>query len=291
MTSDEGSTPPARDPERDLTPGDHAPNPETAVVTVPPEPPAPLPGATTDPPASAASASDEPGGVMSLVDHLAELRNRIVWSVLAIGVGAIIGFLVGEPVIALLRSPLPSDEPLITLSIGDAFAIRLRIAIVIGIILAMPVILWNLWRFVAPGLTDRERRAILPWIPVALVFFIIGVGIAYFILPYASSFLLSFQTPDLQAMLSAREYFDFVSTLFLVFGLIMEFPILLVALSRVGIVTSARLRRSRRVAILVITVFAALATPGGDPVSFGILALALYILFEGTVLVIRRSGR
>ncbi|MCI0584474.1 MAG: twin-arginine translocase subunit TatC [Chloroflexi bacterium] len=288
MTSDEGSSPPARrDPEPDLTSGDPAPAAETAVVTVPPAPPTPpSPSASTDAPAS-----DDPGGVMSLVDHLAELRNRIVWSVLAIAAGAIVGFVVGEPVIALLRSPLPSDEPLITLSIGDAFAIRLRIAIVIGIILAMPVILWNLWRFVAPGLTDRERRAILPWIPVALVFFIIGVGIAYFILPYASSFLLSFQTPDLQAMLSAREYFDFVSTLFLVFGLIMEFPILLVALSRVGIVTSARLRRSRRVAILVITVFAALATPGGDPVSFGILALALYVLFEGTVLVIRRSGR
>lgn len=248
-----------------------------------PAPDAPDPGGTRP--------AGEPASVMSLVGHLTELRNRIIWSIAAVVVGAVIGFFASESVIAFLKSPLPTDKPLIYLSIGDPFAIRVRISIIIGIILGMPVILWHVWRFVSPGLTATERRAILPWIPAALAFFVIGVGIAYIVLPFAAVFLLSFQTPELQALLSAREYFDFVSTLFLAFGLLMEFPILLVGLSRVGIVTSARLRRSRRVIILGIAIFSAVATPGGDLVSPTVLGITLYVLFEGTIVVIRRSGR
>jgi sec-independent protein translocase protein TatC len=275
MTNDEEPVQPASNPDRGLDPVA-----ETALAPAPP----PSPGS---------SASGEPGGVMSLVDHLAELRNRIVWSILGVAAGAVVGFAFGDPIIAFLRAPLPlpADEPLRFTSIGDPFAIKIRIAIVAGVILAMPVILWNVWRFVAPGLTASERRAILPWIPAALVFFLVGVSIAYVVLPFAAAFLLSFQTEDLQPLLTAREYFDFVSTLFLAFGLLMEFPILLVGLSRVGIVTSERLRRSRRVAVLGIAVFAAAVTPGGDLVSPSILGLTLYILFEGTIVVIRRSGR
>ena len=237
-----------------------------------------------------AATPDEPGAVMSLVDHLAELRDRIIWSLLAVGLGAVVGFLAGAQIIDFLSTPLPGQRLFFT-SIGDPFAIRIRIAIVVGIILAMPVILWNVWRFISPGLTTSERRAILPWIPAALLFFAMGVSIAYVVLPFAATFLLSFQTAELQPLLTAREYFDFVSTLFLAFGLLMEFPILLVGLSRVGIVTSERLRRSRRAIILGIAVFSAAATPGGDLVSPTILGLTLYILFEGTVVVIRRSGR
>jgi sec-independent protein translocase protein TatC len=232
-------------------------------------------------------------GVMPLVDHLAELRTRIIRSLVAIGIGSAIGFLAGEPIIALLRHPLIglTDKPLVFTSMGDPFAIRLRIALVVGIILAMPVLLWQVWQFVSPGLTPKERRAILPWIPAALLFFVIGVSIAYIILPFAAQFLLSFQTPDLQPLLTVREYFDFVTTLFLAFGLLMEFPILLVGLSKVGIVTSERLRRTRRFTILGIAIFSAVATPGGDLVSPTVLGLTLYVLFELTTIVIRRSGR
>jgi sec-independent protein translocase protein TatC len=270
----------------DEEPLPHAPDSAVAVVEEPPEP-----GAAEPTPAAPAGGAGDAGAVMSLVDHLSELRNRIIWSILAVGIGAVVGFAAGEPIIAFLRSPLPTDQPLVFTSVGDPFAIRIRIAIVVGIILAMPVLLWNVWRFVAPGLTARERRSILPWIPAALVFFVLGVSIAYIVLPYAAAFLLSFQTPDLQALLTAREYFDFVTTMFLAFGLLMEFPILLVGLSRVGIVTSDRLRRSRRVIVLGIAVLSAAATPGGDLVSPVILGLTLYVLFEGTIFVIRRSGR
>jgi sec-independent protein translocase protein TatC len=241
--------------------------------------------------AEGAPPSPADGAAMSLVDHLVELRNRIGWSLLAVGVGSIVGFALGEPIIKILTDPLPIDAPLRTSGIGDAFAIRIQIAIIVGIILAMPVLLWHVWRFIAPGLTQRERRAILPWIPAALVFFVMGVSIAYIVLPFAAAFLLSFQTAELQPLLLARDYFSFVTTLFLAFGLLMEFPILLVGLSRVGIVTSERLRSSRRMIILGIAVFSAVATPGGDMISPTVLGVTLYILFEGTVVVIRRSGR
>jgi sec-independent protein translocase protein TatC len=231
------------------------------------------------------------GGVMPLVDHLTELRRRLIWSVIAIAVGSVVGFIIGEPIIAILRAPLPAGTPLIVTGIGDSFAIRLQIALVVGVILAMPVLLWHVWRFISPGLTPRERRAILPWIPAALVFFVMGVAIAYVILPFAAQFLLSFQTPEFTALLSIRDYFGFVTTLFLAFGILMEFPILLVGLSRVGIVTSERLRRSRRYTILAIAIFSAVATPGGDLVSPTVLGVTLYILFELTLIVIRRSGR
>jgi sec-independent protein translocase protein TatC len=230
-------------------------------------------------------------GSMPLAGHLAELRNRLLWSLLAIGIGAIIGYSFGDPIVAMLRAPIPADVPLVVTEIGAAFSIRLQIALVTGVILAMPVILWHVWRFIAPGLTRAERRSILPWIPLALVFFALGVGIAYVVLPFAATFLLGFLTSDIQPLLDIQKYFDFATGLFLMFGLLMEFPILLVGLSRVGIVTSERLRRSRRVVLLVIMIFAAIATPGPDLVSPIVLGTTLYVLFEGTVLFIRRTGR
>lgn len=230
-------------------------------------------------------------GVMSLVDHLSELRTRIVRSILAVGIGAIVGFAFAERIEAILKSPLPYDRPLISTGIGDPFAIQLRIAIVVGIILAMPVIVWQIWAFVAPGLTPPERKTIRPWLVLAFVFFAMGVGIAWVVLPFASGFLLSFQTASIESLLDARQYFDFVSTLFLAFGLLMEFPIVLVALSRVGVVTSELLRRSRRIVVLGIAIFAAAVTPGGDLVSPGVLGITMYLLYELTIVLIRRSGR
>ena len=236
-------------------------------------------------------APPQPPGAMPLTGHLAELRNRILWSLLAIAVGGSVGFAFGERLIDFLRSPLPPDVKLIQIELGDGFAIRVQIAFVVGVILAMPVLLWHMWRFVAPGLTATERRSVLPWIPAALVFFVLGVSIAYVILPFAAAFLLSFVPTGVDRTINIRSYFDFMSTLFLVFGILMEFPILLVGLSRVGIVTSERLRRARRLVILGIAIFAAVATPGGDLVSPVVLGFTLYVLFEGTILFIRRTGR
>jgi sec-independent protein translocase protein TatC len=228
---------------------------------------------------------------MPLTGHLAELRDRLLWIILAVAVGGAIGFAFGEQLISLLRSALPPDVRLIQIELGDGFAIRLQISLVVGLILAMPVILWHGWRFIAPGLTEGERRAILPWIPMALVFFGLGVSVAYVVLPFAATFLLQFVPPDVDRTINIRSYFEFMSSLFLAFGILMEFPILLVGLSRIGIVTSDRLRRSRRMTILAIAIFAAVVTPGGDLVSPFVLGLTLWLLYEGTILFIRRTGR
>ena len=228
---------------------------------------------------------------MPLTDHLAELRNRVIWSIVAIAVGGSVGFAYADPIVVFLRQPLPPDVPLIQIEIGDAFAIQLQISLVVGIILAMPVILWNAWRFIAPGLTREEQRAVLPWVPVALAFFALGVGIAYFILPYATGFLLGFLQEGVEPTINIKSYFDFVTTLFLAFGLIMEFPILLIGLSRVGIVTSERLSRARRIVIVVIAIAAAVLTPGPDVVSMLALLGTLFLLYEGTIWFIRRTGR
>jgi sec-independent protein translocase protein TatC len=236
-------------------------------------------------------AEPPPGATMPLTAHLAELRDRLLWTILAIAVGGAIGFAWGEELITLLRGALPSDVRLIQIELGDGFAIRIQISLVVGIILAMPVILWHLWRFIAPGLTAAEQRAILPWIPMALAFFALGVGVAYVVLPFAATFLLQFVPEAVDRTINIRSYFEFMSSLFLAFGILMEFPILLIGLSRVGIVTSERLRRSRRMTILAIAVFASVVTPGGDLVSPLVLGLTLYLLYEGTIFFIRRTGR
>jgi sec-independent protein translocase protein TatC len=248
-------------------------------------------------PAPAARPPQPTPGEMSLVGHLTELRNRIFRMALAVAIMSIVGFLFGDQIVAILKAPIPVDptthqaQPLFYTGLGDAFMIKVKIALVVGMILSMPVILWQVWGFISPGLTPAERRVVRPWLPAALVFFAIGTSIAYFILPFAAGFLIGFSSQDLKPLITAGSYFDFVTTLFLVFGLIMEFPILLYGLSRVGIVTSQRLTAARRPAILGIAIFATAITPGGDLVSPTVLGLTMYVLFEGTIFFIRRSGK
>jgi sec-independent protein translocase protein TatC len=238
------------------------------------------------------SAGTEDASVMSLVDHLGELRTRIFRSLLAVVAGSVLGFAFAGRIIEFLILPLPEGgRELQVLDPGGAFLINLRVALVVGVIVAMPVILFQTWRFVAPGLTAHERRIVRPWIPLALGFFALGVALAYVVLPYAVAFLISFGSEVLVVRLAAGPYFDFVTTMFLAFGLVMEFPILLFGLSRVGLVTSDRLRSARRFVILGIAIFAAVVTPGGDLVSPFALGLTMYALFEVTVFAIRRSGR
>jgi sec-independent protein translocase protein TatC len=228
---------------------------------------------------------------MTLVDHLSELRNRIVVVIIAVAIGSALGFWLAPRIIAFLKAPLATDKPLVFTGLGDAFFINLKISLVFGFIVAMPVILYEVWAFVSPGLTVKERRLARPWVPLALLFFCIGVVVAYLVLPYASAFLLGFQSPDLQALITAEAYFGFVTMLFLVFGLAMEFPIVLVLLSKVGIVSSQALSARRRPAILVIAIVAAVATPGGDPISPVILGVTMYVLYEVSIQLVRITGR
>jgi sec-independent protein translocase protein TatC len=232
--------------------------------------------------------------VMSLVEHLSELRRRIILSVLAIGIGSLIGWFLTPATIALLKAPLDPyySGPLYFINPGGAFFIELKIAVIIGVVLSAPFVLYQVWAFVAPGLTPAERRVTRPWIPLALLFLLLGVGVAYLTLPYVMGFLLSLQLPGLvMPLLTAEQYFGFVTTLFLAFGLVMQFPFVLVLLSKTGVATTERLRRNRRYVVFGIVLFAVVATPGGDPVSPTIMAAVMYPLYELSIFLIGRSER
>jgi sec-independent protein translocase protein TatC len=223
--------------------------------------------------------------------HLIELRNRFFISIFSLVPGTIVGYIFSDKLIEILKAPLPSPDALVTLGLTEPFMIHLQVALTVGVIIAMPVILYQFWRFISPGLTPRERSAARPWVPLALLFFAVGVSVAYFILPYATGFLYGFQTKDLKLLLTAENYFGFITMLFLAFGIVMEFPIVLVLLSKVGIVTSKKLRSSRRMAILGITIVSTLITPGADLVSPVVMAVTMYGLYEVSIIMIRMGGR
>ncbi len=256
----------------------------SALLPVPAAAP-PLPSHEAPPPVPDAA-------VMPLFDHLAELRRRIAVALLAVVVGSVAGFVFGQQIIEALKAPY-GDAPLLLLAPGEGFFITLKVAIVVGVVLGMPVILFELWRFVSPGLTSEERRMARPWVPLALIFFVAGVAVAYVVLPFAIAFLSSFGTGDLplQNAWTAEGYFGFVATMFLGFGLVMEYPIVLVLLSKVGIVTSARLRSSRRYVVIIFAIVAAVATPGGDVISPFVLGLTMYALYELSIILVRAGGR
>ena len=151
---------------------------------------------------------------MSLLEHLEELRRRLIVVVVAVALAAIIGFVLSQPVLEALRAPLPpAYRTLFVLTVTGAFGVRVKIAVFLGIALAMPVILFEIWRFVTPGLTRRERRLVWPLIVAALLLFAIGMAVGYLIIPFALKFLLSFVIPgEIQPLLTIDEYVGFVTS-------------------------------------------------------------------------------
>jgi sec-independent protein translocase protein TatC len=226
---------------------------------------------------------------MSLIEHLEELRSRIIAIAITIVLAGILGFFLSEPIIGILRAALPEGkQTLIQISVGESLAVRLRVALYVGIAISVPVILYQVWRFVTPGLTRSERRLVWPMLIVAVLLFALGIGLGYFTIPYALNFLLSLTLPGVETQLRLSEYVSFVSTVMLAFGLAFQFPVLLLLLARVGILNYRFLSARRRWAILVIVLFAIIATPGGDPLSSAVLSLVMYALFEGTLQLIRK---
>ena len=230
---------------------------------------------------------------MTLVEHLTELRRRVVISILFVAAGTAVGFYFALDILKILIAPLRAQtgKGLIYTGLGDAFFVQLKVALVFGIVVAMPMIVFQGWRFISPGLTPHERRLARPWVPFSLAFFALGVAVAYVVLPYAVQFLVSFSAKDIiEPFISASEYFGLISTMFLAFGLVMQFPIVVVLLAEAGILTSSRLRSSRRYVLLGIAIFAAIATPGGDLVSPFALGAVMYGLYELTILLVRWRG-
>jgi sec-independent protein translocase protein TatC len=231
--------------------------------------------------------SDDPA-TMTLVEHLEELRRRLIIIVISVLAAAVLGFVLSRPVLDLLRTPLPEgQDTLIFLSPADAFAAQLKIAGFLGIAFAMPIILFHVWRFVTPGLLPNERRYVWPVMLAALLLFVLGIVIGFVVIPYALNFLLGFAGEGLEPALTVDGYIGFVTTMMLAFGVVLEFPILLVGLAKVGVLNHRRLAAQRRWALLAIVLFAIVLTPGGDPISPLILSGVMFLLFEGSLLIIR----
>lgn len=229
---------------------------------------------------------------MTMVEHLEELRRRLMVVIGAIAIAAVVGFIISAPLLEFLRQPLPDQfDTIYFTSPGGAFTARLKIAGFVGVALAMPVILFEVWRFVTPGLLPRERRLVWPFLGAGLFLFASGITIGYVVLPYALNFLISFAGEGIEPWLTIDEYIGFVTTLMLAFGLMLQFPIVLVVLGRLGIVTPAWLAARRRSIIVLIAIIAAAATPGGDPFSMVLLGGFMYALFELTLVVVRAMQR
>jgi sec-independent protein translocase protein TatC len=228
---------------------------------------------------------------MSLLEHLEELRSRVVVAAVAVVVGAVAGFILSEPMIEILRAPLPEAVQVVQLTVGEVLGVRLKLALMTGLVLAMPVLLYEVWAFVTPGLTTSERRIVWPLLGMAISLFALGVLVGYLIIPVAIVFLLNLSLPDVPPLLSVAQYVDFVTTLVVAFGLAFEFPVLLLLLARVGVLNYRFLAARRRWAVLLIVLFAILVTPGGDPISSAVLSLIMYGLFEGTLQLIRAMRR
>ena len=247
-------------------------------------------------PAEADSQPEEAlGGQMSLMDHLEELRSRLLKSIAAILVGAVVAWILYPQIFDVLKSPLcdtlPADEcRLVITDPVQGLATRMKVAGYGGVAIAMPVILWQLWRFVTPGLYPREKRLALPFVGSALLLFVLGAGLAYWTLPRALDFLTSIGG-DLDPFFTPDKYIQLITYMMLAFGIGFEFPILLIFLQMAGILSNETLRSWRRYAIVGIVVLVAVITPSGDPISLAALSVPMYLFYEASVLVGRMLVR
>ena len=232
-----------------------------------------------------------------MVPHLRELQSRLVKACAAVGIGTAIGFylvssptLLGAPLpIVLVKHFVPPNVELQYIATAEGFVNYMRIALVVGVAIAMPVVVYQVIAFFVPGLLPHEKRIVFTAIPFVTELFLAGLAFGWFFtLPAALNFLLTFGTSDLvQARPSFESFVSIVSTLMLWNGLIFEMPALIYLLARLGVVNAKMLGRTRRYAIVIITIAAAVITPTGDPYNLLLLAVPMYVLYELGILLAR----
>lgn len=233
---------------------------------------------------------------MTIIEHLAELRKRLITSLLAVAVGAVVAFVLYEPILDVLKGPYcdirPEDECLFLATDPlESFGVRLTVSVYAGLALAMPVVLWQLWRFITPGLHPREKRYAVPFVGAGVALFVLGASLAFWTVPMALEFVIDIGGDSFEQFFSGRAYLSFLVKMMVGFGIGFEFPILLVFLQLAGILTPEQLVRSRRYAIVGIVTLVAVITPSGDPISLMVLSVPMYLFFEASILIGRIMRR
>lgn len=226
---------------------------------------------------------------MTLIEHLTELRRRLVKAVIALVLGGIVGFIIYGPVLEILQAPYcevnPGNCDFIVTDPLQSFSVRLKVSAYVGLILALPVVLWQLWRFITPGLYPKEKRYAIPFVASSVVLFLLGAGLALWTFPNALTFLNEIGGEQLEAMYTPDKYLSLVTFMMLAFGVGFEFPIVLVFLQMAGALTWQRLASWRRWAVVGIFVAVAIITPSGDPFTLFALALPMVLFYEISILL------
>ncbi|MTV26926.1 twin-arginine translocase subunit TatC [Nitriliruptoraceae bacterium ZYF776] len=240
---------------------------------------------------------------MTLVEHLAEFRTRLVRAAIALAVGAVVGYVVFPYVLEFLVEPYCAanealnpgrDCNLVALRPLEPFSVRMKTAFVIGLFVGGPVIFYQLWRFITPGLTSRERRYALPFVVLSQLMFALGMAFAYIVIPQGLRILLAMAGDRVETFLSADEYLSFFLTTSVAFGLVFELPLVLIFLAFVGIVKASGLRRARPYAAVGIVTAAAIITPTTDAVTLFLMAGPMLLFYELSILaawLIERTRR
>ncbi|ROO88424.1 sec-independent protein translocase protein TatC [Actinocorallia herbida] len=233
--------------------------------------------------------SDNPDGRMPLLDHLRELRNRVVKALLGLLVGMVIGWLVKEEVWDFLREPFCAVDQsralkgdacsLVVNGIFSSFFLNVKISFIVGAVLSSPVWLYQLWAFIAPGLHSKEKRWTVLFLGLALPLFLAGTALAYFAIERGLALFLGFTPDDVTPLITVEEYLSFLITMLLVFGLAFELPLVVSILNFAGVLPHATIRKWRRGIIFGIFLFAAVATPSADPFTMVSLAAPVVVLF------------
>ena len=225
---------------------------------------------------------------MTLVEHLRELRRRLIICAVAIAVGGIVAFALYNQILPVLIAPYREVTHRRSLLITDpleGFATRLKIAAYGGLFLASPVVLWELWRFITPGLHKRERRYAIPFVLSSIVLFLLGGVVAMVTFKPALRFLVGVGGSNLSTFFTPSKYLSLILLMIVAFGVAFEFPIVLVFLELAGVLPSARLRKWRRPAIVIIVATAAVITPSQDPYSLFAMAIPMYIFYEAAIVI------
>jgi sec-independent protein translocase protein TatC len=228
-------------------------------------------------------------------NHLEELRRRLITSFVAVGIGFVASYAFKEKLFYILVAPLQqamkSGDSLIYTHLPEAFFTFLKTALISGILLASPVLLYQFWMFIAPGLYDREKKLMIPILFLSTLFFTGGALFGYFIVfPWGFKFFLSFATDTIRPMPSMREYLGFASKLLLAFGIVFELPLVITFLAKLGIVSIEFLKKNRKYAVLIFFVGAAMLTPP-DVVTQIMMALPLMLLYEISIIGARIFGK